>query len=155
LNDIWFIFDNLGQLLYLTYDIERSILHNINPSYNATYVIKNPTGYNNKITQQISYNTQSNNIIISNIQTVEEFEDNISENEDGEMPDYSSLAEDIQFIKTKLAELENTLNEMHNFPVVVANVDLLKDQMINVENVTHILTNITETNTGVLNAIFT
>ena len=69
------------------------------------------------------------------------------------MPDYSSLAEDIQLIKTKLEELENIISGMDNFSAV-ANIDLLKDQVINFENVTHILTNITETNTGMLNAMF-
>jgi hypothetical protein len=40
--DVWFIFDNNGQLLFKTADKNKTILNTLPTNFRATYVIKNP-----------------------------------------------------------------------------------------------------------------
>lgn len=68
--DIWFIFDNTGNYLFRTSDKDRTNLELIPSNFNATYIIKNPDGFDSERNQNIHYDIQSDRVIFSDINSI-------------------------------------------------------------------------------------
>ena len=74
MSDIWFIFDNTGNYLFRTTDKNRANLTLIPSRFKATYIIRNPTGFDSERNQNIHYDIQSNKVIFSDVNSISDIE---------------------------------------------------------------------------------
>ena len=102
MSDIWFIFNNNGEFLFKTTEINRTDLSLIPSQFNAKYIVKNPSGYNSAIVQDIRYDISTGTVIFSTKQ--------IEEIQDEELLDYGEIVEDLTKAINDIEILEENLN---------------------------------------------
>lgn len=108
MTDSWFVFNNTGKFLFKTGDFSRT--KNIPESYNVTYIIKNPPGYNPLQDQNISYNIETNVVefVELTLETLDSLDIDVTE-EDRNIIDNSSLLLEISENKQKIDTLTSTI----------------------------------------------
>jgi methyl-accepting chemotaxis protein len=140
MEDKWFIFDTIGNFLFKTTNENRANINKIPTNFNAKYIIKNPTGYDENKEQHISYNISSNSVIFSEISS---FENIINE----EIVDYKELFTELKNALDEIDSLKNTISILSDrlnsnvstlngrIDITNGNVDTLSDRSDNITNI--------------------
>lgn len=102
MRDTWFIFDDKGDFLFKTTDENR--ISSIPDEFVATYIIKNPEGYDSNEEQKISYDIISNSIVFSAALTLESINSSANDTEK-EILDYKQLVTDLEKAQQDIIQL--------------------------------------------------
>ena len=107
MSNIWFIFNNEGEFLFKTTNEKNISL--IPASFNATYIIENPTGYDPELEQVASYDIATEKVVFEDALTLDAIGSS-EVNPEAEIVDYKQMEEDIKSLKTIVAALEARLH---------------------------------------------
>lgn len=114
----WFIFSASGEYIFQTTDESRTDLSLIPDSFDATYVIKDPPGYDPSITQQISYNTETHTVeflVIDYDTQVQQYDNSDATTQSFDLTDLMNRVNvnevDISNIKTGASNTQLTVDE--------------------------------------------
>lgn len=113
MKDTWFIFDTNGNFLFKTTNENRANINKIPTNFNAKYIIKNPTGYDENKEQHISYNISSNSVIFAEISSFEHMNstnEEVVDAEELEIVDYKELFTDLKNAFNEIGVLQNTIS---------------------------------------------
>jgi predicted small secreted protein len=124
MKDIWFIFDKNGKFLFKTTNESRANINEISSNFNAKYIIKNPSGYDENKEQHISYNTSTTVVNFTETTTFEHV--NSTNNETVDVEDLEIL--DYRELLTNLKDALNAINSLQN------SVKILTDRLDNNSN---------------------
>ena len=123
----WFVFNNTGKFLFKTSDFSRT--KNIPESYNVTYIIKNPPGYDPFEDQKIFYNTETNLVEFSEL-TVATVTVNLEEEQN--IIDTSELLIEIEGNKQKIDTLTSTITTLTStITTLTTRLDELETKLTN------------------------
>jgi len=107
--DIWFVFDNNGELLFKTEDENKTNLNTLPTNFRATHIIKNPEINQLAYTYKLNLTTKQVESITE--QTLENI--NSTEFESTEIHNYvEKIAEFTRLIAILQTELQRTIEEL-------------------------------------------
>lgn len=111
MRDIWFIFDDKGDFLFKTTDENR--ISSIPDEFAATYIVKNPEGYDSTEEQKICYDIVGNTIVFSKTLTHDSVNSSTNDTEK-EILDYKQLVTDLEKAQQDIIQLNQLVAILSN-----------------------------------------
>ena len=105
MTDVWFIFNNQGQLSFITEKQELANTDLLPPEFLPGRIVQNPPGYDPTIDQDISYNIETNSVVFSNTSLLPPVADVL---------DLGSLAEIVNGLDLALERLGDRITNVEN-----------------------------------------
>ena len=105
MTDVWFIFNNQGQLSFITEKQELANTDLLPPEFLPGRIVQNPPGYDPTIDQDISYNIETNSVVFSNTSLLPPVADVL---------DLGSLAEIVNGLDLALERLGDRITGVEN-----------------------------------------
>ena len=155
MKDIWFIFDTNGNFLFKTTNENRANINRIPTNFNAKYIIKNPTGYDENKEQHVSYNISSNVVIFAEISSFEHMNstNELLDREELEIVDYKELFTDLKNALNEIGVLQSTISILSDRLDI--NIATLNNKIDTTNDNVAILTNRIDGNTKTIDNVFT
>ena len=105
MTDVWFIFNNQGNLSFITENKELANTNLLSPELLPGVIVKNPVGYDPCIDQNIFYDIENNSINITNNSFIPPVSD---------IRDLGSLYKIVNSLDLQLEELGNRITNVEN-----------------------------------------